>query len=32
MENKGMEAYLDLLYHTVFTPRAKELLKQHDVR
>lgn len=32
MENKGMETYLDLLYHTVFTPRAKELLKLHDER
>lgn len=32
MENKGMEAYLDLLYHTVFTPRAKELLKEHAQR
>lgn len=32
MENKGMEAYLDLFYHTVFTPRAKELLKQHEQR
>jgi len=32
MENKGMEAYLDLLFHTVFTPRAKKLLKEHDQR
>lgn len=32
MENKGMETYLDLLYHTVFTPRAKELLKEHNER
>ncbi len=32
MENKGMEAYLDLLYHTVFAPRAKELLNEHNER
>jgi sucrose synthase len=30
MENKGMEAYLDLFYHTVYKPRAKELLEKHN--
>ncbi len=30
MENRGMEAYLDLLYHTVYKPRANELLKIHN--
>jgi len=32
MENKGMEAYLDLFYHTIFKPRAKQLLEVHDKR
>lgn len=32
LENKGMEAYLDLFYHTVFKPRAKELLEEHSRR
>lgn len=32
MKNKGMEAYLDLLYHTVYKPRAKALLAEHDKR
>ncbi len=32
MENKGMEAYLDLLYHTVYKPRAKALLAEHNKR
>lgn len=32
MENRGMEAYLDLIYHTVFKPRAKQLLEEHDNR
>jgi sucrose synthase len=32
MENRGMKAYLDLLYHTVFKPRAKKLLEEHNKR
>ncbi|MBN2001100.1 sucrose synthase [candidate division KSB1 bacterium] len=30
MERADMEAYLDLFYHTVFKPRARELLEQHN--
>lgn len=32
MENRGMEAYLDLFYHTVYRPRAKQLLEEHNTR
>lgn len=32
MENKGMEAYLDLLFHTVYKPRAQNLLELHKNR
>ena len=32
IENRGMQAYLDLFYHTLYKPRAKELLEEHNKR
>ena len=32
IEDRGMEKYLDLIYHTIYKPRAKELLEKHNKR
>ena len=32
MEMKDMDAYLDLMYHTLFKPRAQQLLNEHNMR
>ncbi|HSW56455.1 MAG TPA: hypothetical protein VLH59_15325 [Ignavibacteriaceae bacterium] len=29
LEMKGLNAYLDLMYHTLYKPRAKGMLEMH---
>jgi sucrose synthase len=32
LEHKDMDAYLDIIYHTLFKPRAEKLFEEHAVR